>query len=75
MFQVIPLYLPVYIDVDVKTGDLWVGADGNDYLALKNLIPPHKTVSPIVVNTTTCIFVRMTDALIIKHSSCPYQMP
>ena len=61
--------MPVYIDVDVATGDLWVGADGNDYLSLKNMIPPHTTKSPIVVNTIMCICVKMTDDPIIKHSS------
>ena len=55
MFSLVEL-----IDVDVATGDLWVAGHGDDYLTLKESIPPHTTTSPSRVNiVSTHVSVRV----------------
>ena len=48
MFSLVEL-----IDVDVATGDLCGAGHGDDYLTLKESIPPHTTTSPSRVNTAS----------------------
>ena len=51
------------IDVDVATGDLWIGSHPDVDKLLKYTIPPYTSISPsqvlhvcLVVHSTVCVY-------------------
>ena len=54
------------IDVEVATGDLWIGGHPDVDMVLKHIIPPYTSISPsqvqhvyLVVHLIVCVYARV----------------